>query len=186
MYTVIVSSETTPIEKTRHPVVSVDFDVFYSSDYESVVRIGWSLTGDRAIAEEVAQEAFVVAHRRWERIQRYDNPGAWVRRVAINQSLSWLRRRRVETSGLARVSRERLSEVTAPDSTAEVWRALRTLPKRQVEVLVLVVVEDRSVSDVARILRCGEPTVRTHLRRGRLKLAELLGVDEEVSNGHAK
>jgi len=181
-----VSSDATPIAATgRLRWASADFAGFYSSEYVAVVRIGWSLTGDRAIAEEVAQEAFVAAHRRWDRIQCYDDPGAWVRRVAINRSLSWLRRRRTEASGLARIVREHATNMTPPESTAEVWRALRTLPKRQAEVLVLVVVEDRPVAEVARILRCGEPTVRTHLRRGRLKLAELLGVDEEVSDGHA-
>jgi DNA-directed RNA polymerase specialized sigma24 family protein len=49
------------------------------------------LLGSRVVAEELAQETFLVAYREWDRISRLDNPRAWVRRVAINQRGSFLR-----------------------------------------------------------------------------------------------
>jgi len=176
-------SDAPPSSETASRSAVLDsFESFYRREHESIVRIAWSLTGLRSVAEELAQEAFLEAHRIWQRLQAYDNPGAWLRRVTINRSLSVLRRGAVESRGLSRLKQVRETDVVLPESTDEVWQALRTLPRRQIEVLVLVVVEDRSVADVARILGCGEQTVRTHLRRGRIKLAELLGVDEEVAD----
>lgn len=155
-----------------------DFNAFYRREYEAIVRIAWSVTGRRDVAEELAQESFLAAHRSWPRVAAMDNPGAWMRRVTINRSISALRRGATEVRGLGRLGRERRAEIELPDSTNEVWRALRTLPRRQIEALVLVVVEDRSVPEVAAILDCGEQTVRTHLRRGRRQLAAVLGAQE--------
>jgi RNA polymerase sigma factor (sigma-70 family) len=159
-------------------VLTGEFEAFYRREYEQIVRIGWSLTGRRSVAEEIAQDAFLSAHRDWERVRLLDSPGAWLRRVTINRALSVLRRGVVESRGIGRLGRERVELVELPESTAEVWRVLRRLPRRQIETLVLVVIEDRSVAEVALILECGEQTVRTHLRRGRTKMAELLGVQE--------
>jgi RNA polymerase sigma-70 factor (ECF subfamily) len=160
---------------------AADFDAFFRAQYQPIVRITWSLTGRLALAEELAQEVFLVAHRQWARISNYDDPPAWLRRVAINRALSALRRRAVESRGLARAAGlggGPPDEAELPAAAAEVWRALRALPRRQAEVLVLVIVEDRAVADVARILNCSEHTVRTHLRRGRSKMAEMLGAEE--------
>jgi len=162
---------------------SVAFDDVYRREYASIVRIAWSLSGRRAVAEEIAQDTFVAAHRHWSRVGTYADVGAWLRRVAINASLSTLRRRAVEARGLVRLGSERRHDDVLPESTDEVWTALRKLSRRQAEVLVLVVVEDRSIADVSTILECGEETVRSHLRRGRARLAELLGV--EVSDDDA-
>jgi RNA polymerase sigma factor (sigma-70 family) len=156
----------------------VSFDDFYRDHYAPLVRIGWSLTGRRWVAEELAQEAFLTAHRRWGSISQYDDPAAWIRRVMINRSLSVLRRTTTEARGLVRWSNlARRSELELPEDAAELWQALRRLPRRQTEVLVLVIVEDMAAADVATVLGCGVDTVRTHLRRGRLALATALGAD---------
>ena len=59
------------------------------------------------------------------------------------------------------------------------WAAVRALPRRQRQVVALRFVEDRSIGDIASIVGCDEPTVRTHLRRGRLAVAATLEIDEE-------
>jgi hypothetical protein len=57
------------------------FDVFYRRELRPVVGLAYVLTGRRSAAEDLAQEAFVAAYRRWRDIGGYDDPGAWVRRV---------------------------------------------------------------------------------------------------------
>jgi len=59
------------------------------------------------------------------------------------------------------------------------WDALRSLPDRQAEVVALHYVEDLAVADVARILGIAEGTVKVHLHRGRLALAERLRAELE-------
>lgn len=151
------------------------FEAFYREQYAPGVRLAWALVGRRDVAEELVQDALLCAHDRWEVLQQYDRPDAWLRRVLLNRCTSWHRRRLAEGRLLVRLRSEVPRTVELTEEDGELWRALRSLPRRQAEVLALVVVEDRSVSEVALVLECGEATVRTHLRRGRLRLAELLG-----------
>jgi DNA-directed RNA polymerase specialized sigma24 family protein len=64
------------------------FESFYEREYHSLVGLGFALTGSWPAAEDLAQEAFLAAHQAWQRISRYEQPGAWVRRVAANRPAS--------------------------------------------------------------------------------------------------
>ena len=69
-----------------------DYTTFFRREVRSLVALAAAIAGaDRA--EEIAQEALLRAHREWDRIARYDKPGAWVRRVTINLATSSRRRR---------------------------------------------------------------------------------------------
>lgn len=151
------------------------FDGFYRANYASVVRLAYSLCGSMQIAEELAQEAFVTAHQRWERLHGFDRPDLWVRRVVINRSISYRRREATERRALEQLhDREPPGTVDLPIGDAELWAALRELSPRQAEALALFYVEDQPISEVAKILGLGEETVKTHLKRGRAALAERL------------
>jgi RNA polymerase sigma-70 factor (ECF subfamily) len=152
----------------------LSFEAFYAAEYASVVRLAFALSGRLAVAEEMAQEAFLAAYRRWNRIEQYDVPGAWVRRVVTHRCVSTWRRGLTEARLVARLRRERPPEVVFSPSDERVWREVARLPGRQRQVIALVVVEDRSVAEVAHLLGCSEESVRTHLRRARLRLAERL------------
>jgi hypothetical protein len=58
------------------------FEAFYEREYHRVVGFAYAVAGSWEAAEDATQEAFLRAHRQWERVGRYDQPGAWVRRVA--------------------------------------------------------------------------------------------------------
>ncbi len=157
-----------------------DFSEFFRSQYRPAVALAAALTGRRAVAEELAQEAFSRAYRHWDKIAAYDNPGAWLRRVLLNLAVSSLRRRSREARALASVWSRRDREATQPQPfDDELWLALRTLPKRQAQCLALHYLEHRSVSDIANVLAIAEPTIRVHLSRGRAALARQLGLAEE-------
>jgi RNA polymerase sigma-70 factor (ECF subfamily) len=143
-----------------------DFDAFYARERASVVGLAYVLSGSRAAAEDLAQEAFIKALRHWDRISDYDDPGAWVRRVVSNQAVSGYRRRSAEARALVRLG----GEPPVPDIAQEaalVWEEVRRLPRRQAQVIALRYLDGRRIEEVARILECSENTVKTHLMRAK-------------------
>lgn len=168
---------TTPPDTVR---AREPFETFYEREYRSVVGLAYALSGSRAASEDLAQEAFIAAHRNWDRIGAYDKPEAWVRRVVSNLSVSRYRRLTTEAKALTRLAGMRRDTTTLPELPAEAeafWEQVRRLPKRQSQAIALFYLEDRSVADIAEILECSPNTVKVHLHKGRTQLAERLGVD---------
>lgn len=160
------------------------FEDFYAAEYPGVVRLAVALTGRTDVAEELAQESFVAAYRRWSRVATLDDPAGWVRRVVSNRCVSSGRRYVTELRLLVRLRHQRPSHLDdEPVTDEELWAVVRGLPRRQAQVVALTFVEDRSVADIAGLLGCGEETVRTHLRRGRQAVSQRLGLDRQVEDG---
>ena len=140
------------------------------------------LCGRRSVAEELAQDAFVAAFRHWDRVSGYDDPAAWVRRVAVNLATSWLRRRTRELRALTRLASRREDEPGGrADNDDEFWRAVRALPRRQAQCVALRYLDDQSTDEIAAVLGIAVTTVRVHLHAARVALAVSLGetLDEE-------
>jgi RNA polymerase sigma-70 factor (ECF subfamily) len=148
-----------------------DFTSFYRREYGPVVGLAFVLSGSHSAAEEIAQEAFAAAFRQWERVGHLESPGAWVRRVAVNRSVSRFRRLLVEARTLLRSSPK--SEAYEAE-TVLVWEAVRGLPRRQAEAVALRYLHDLPLSEVAGVMKCSVDTVRTHLKRAHQKLAKEL------------
>lgn len=159
---------------------SDDFDAFFRREYRSLVGLAFVLTGDRATAEDLAQDALLAAHRKWDELADYDDPGAWVRRAVANRSASVWRRRARELRAMTRL-RARAVEVIpaldAPDD--EFWDTVRALPARQAQCVALRYLEDRPTEEIAEILEIAPATVRVHLHEGRATLARQLGEPDE-------
>jgi RNA polymerase sigma-70 factor (ECF subfamily) len=151
------------------PADRLCFEDFFAAEYAAIVRIAAVLTGSVAIAEDLAQDAFVAASLKWDRISTYDDPRAWVRRAVLNRSASRFRRQASEQRALRRLRRPPAIEL--PPIRDDVWIAVRRLPRRQVQVLLLTVLDGRTIDDVGQILGCSVNTVRTHLARARARLA---------------
>ncbi len=154
---------------------AVTFDELYRRDFHSLVALAYGLSGSRTGAEEIVQEAFLAAHRRWARISQYDDPSLWLRRVVLNRSVSAVRRRVAEARAMARLRAGPNRPHVLPEFHEELWRAMRRLPPRQAKAVVLHYVDDCSVAEVASILGCTDGTVKTHLHRARRTLADALG-----------
>src|SRR5258706_15420575 len=80
-------SDDSAIQCETPVTVMHSFDDFYQAEYGRVFGIAYALVGDRDRADDVAQDAFVSLHRRWDDVSRFDRPDLWVRRVAINGAL---------------------------------------------------------------------------------------------------
>jgi RNA polymerase sigma factor (sigma-70 family) len=149
---------------------SSDFSGMFREEYPAVVRTAYLILGDRAAAEDVAQEAFSRLYARWARISRYERPGAWVRRVAIRLAGRARRARRIT---FALTDDRAAGQVVSSDP--DLQRALLALPPSQRAAVALHYLEGRPVAEVASILGCATPTAKVHLHRARKRLGTLLG-----------
>lgn len=149
----------------------------YRREYPALMILAYGLSGSRAAAEELVQDAFLAAHRQWSRIGSYDDLGAWLRRVVVNRSVSAVRRRVAETRALTRLGGRRELPGVLPEPDEELWRAVRGLPRRQAQAVALHYFDDRSIAQTAAILDCAEGTVKAHLHAARQALAKVLRVE---------
>jgi len=170
-------------EETTQPMPVVrslgDFGAFYRREYAAVSTLTMVLTRSRAAAEDITQDAFLRAHRDWERVGLFESPEGWVRRVATNLAVSRFRRLRSEAKAVLRLR----PGATAPEMNPEAmefWAEVRRLPPRQAQVIALHYVEDRSVDDIAETLGIASGSVKTHLHRARRALAKSFGSMEEA------
>lgn len=170
-----------PIAADAHADVDQSgYDAFFRAEYPRLVTLLVAVTGSRAVAEELAQEALLRAHVRWDRINRYDRPGAWARRVALNLASNQRRRGRSERRAVERLTRQREPYAFADAGPSDdFWELVRRLPRQQAAAVALHHLEDRSVAEVATILGCAEGTAKAHLHRGRTALARMLDLPEE-------
>jgi RNA polymerase sigma-70 factor (sigma-E family) len=152
-----------------------DFLEFFAAEFWPLRRTGFLLTGDWDQAEELAQEAMARTYAVWARVRGYDRPAAYARKVLLNRHRSVLRRAVVE-------ARHRLA--TRPDDRHQpefggdelvLWQALRKLPSRQREAIVLRFYLDLPEAEVSRLLGVPPGTVKSWTHRGLARLRDRLG-----------
>ena len=164
-----------PVKASSEPL---SFDDFYRREHRHVLGLAFVLTGNRSVAEDVAQDAFTAAFRQWPSVAAYDSPGAWVRRVVCNQAASVLRRRVREAKALVRLARRTPAYLELDEGDEAFWQAVRRLPPRQAQAVALYYLEDCSVREISAVLDCSEGTVKTHLSRARAAVARQLRLEE--------
>jgi RNA polymerase sigma-70 factor (sigma-E family) len=146
------------------------FDDAFTDLYALAYRVAFKILGDRGDAEDVAQETLARALVRWKRLE--DKPQGWVSRVASNLAIDRYRRRR-------RHFDDRAGALSMVDpllvERMDLADALRRLPGRQREVVVMRYLLDWSEHDVAAALGCSAGAVKQHASRGLHALRERLG-----------
>jgi RNA polymerase sigma-70 factor (ECF subfamily) len=160
-----------------------DFDAFYLGSYARLVAELYGVVG-LADAEDAVQEAFARASVRWERIRDYDQPVAWVRRVAFNLAVSSLRSSRRKLAAYGRLGPPPLAPPPSEDAVL-LGQALRRLPRRHREVLVLHYLADLPVEEIASVLSIPAGTVKGRLFRARAALERELGEGRPAEASHA-
>lgn len=145
----------------------------FHAHYPGMVRVGYLLTGDRALAEELAQEAFVRTWRRWDQVRSREAAPAYLRATVVNLARMSLRRRVIELRHRATLALDEPAGDEQPGTTAriDVRRALLRLPLRKRTCLVLRFYADLSEEDTARALGVAVGTVKSQTHRA-LKLLE--------------
>lgn len=167
-------------EVTRSQVSpkAAGFSDFYRREYSNAVGFAFVMSGDRWAAEDLAQDAFAAVHRDWDRIGRYDNPSAFVRRAVANRSVSRFRRLGAERRALTRMPERTVEEPILSVESDSVWAAVRSLPRRQAQTVALVYIYGLSLTEVGEVLGLSPGTAKTHWQRARQRLARRLAVTE--------
>jgi RNA polymerase sigma-70 factor (sigma-E family) len=138
------------------------FEEFMAARLPALLRYATALSGDRAEADDVVQEALTRALVRWGRIGRLDEPYAYVRTMVTNEFLSRKRRHRFWLVPLDRHDR---AEPPPPPPGDDLWSRLATLPRQQRVVLVLRFYEGLTDDEIAEVLGCRSGTVRGYASR---------------------
>ena len=152
----------------------MDFEELVETESRGLLAAVYTIVGDQHRSEEIVQEAFERGFRRWRRVSRLDRPGAWVRRVAINEAISATRRRASEHRALARIDgladRTATGDPLAALDDEGVWAEVRRLPQEQAAVVALRYGADLGIEDIAETLQLTVPSVKSLLHRARAAL----------------
>ncbi len=151
-----------------------EFEAFYRADYGAVVALTLALTGSHAVAEDLAQEAFLRVHRDWQRVRDMNSPGAWVRRIAVNLCRSRFRRLRSEAAAFMRLTTVSTTHTRPPTEYDAFWAEVRKLPLRQKQAIALFYLDDMRVAEIAEVLDVAAGTVKALLHQGRDRLERQL------------
>ncbi len=147
------------------------FEEFVSSDLSRLSRFAAVLCGDRWLAEDVVQEVLARAQLRWAVISGLDQPDAYVRRMLVNEFLSWHRRLRRTVLMSEVPETPDTSDPAARHADRDVLVAeLAKLPRRQRTVIVLRYYGGLSDVEIADDLGCSAGTVRSHASRALARL----------------
>ena len=144
----------------------MDFDTLVASRGDALLRFAYVLCGDAHLAEDLVQTVLARAYAKWSRVSASERVEPYVKRMIVNEHLSWRRRRssgEVAVAVPGDVPRADTAESYA-DRDA-MWRLLATLPRRQRAVLVLRYYEDLPDAAIAEALGCTESTVRSYATR---------------------
>jgi len=154
-------------------VGSLRFEDVYAAMFHDAYRVAYRLLGDRSEAEDSAQEACARAYARWTSVHDYARP--WCVRVAGNIALDRLR-----ALERARKHAPALDDQTVPGHAAaatlrmDLYRALKTLPSRQRQVVMLRYLGDVPEQETAHLLGISSGAVKTHASRGLARLREVI------------
>jgi RNA polymerase sigma-70 factor (sigma-E family) len=148
----------------------VSFDDFVTARLPALLRYATVVTCDPHLAEDIVQEVLLRVQQRWSRVAAADQPEAYVKRMVLNEFLSWRRRRAAREVPLSlgrldQVSRATPDPGTVVDERDELVRHIAALPPRQRAVLALRYFEGLDDAEIAALMHCRQITVRSHCSR---------------------
>jgi RNA polymerase sigma-70 factor (sigma-E family) len=159
-------------------VTSEEFAEFYAASKDRCLRAAVASGLPPASAEEAVAEAFARAWAGWSKVRSLHSPSAWVVRTAVNADISWWRRRRREV--VTDAAHENAVAATEGDRD-DLLDAVRRLPPRQREVVVLRYLLDLDTAGTAAWLGIAAGTVTAHLHHALATLRADLSRLEEPS-----
>jgi len=139
----------------------------YAAHGPEAVRLAFLLTGDRDLAEDLAQDAFVRVARRFGDLRGPEAFGPYLRKTVVNLCKGHWRRRKVERSYLARATASSAASTELPDIGLRdaLWGQVQALPHRQRAAIVLRFYEDLSEQQTADLLDCSPGAARALVAR---------------------
>jgi len=167
-------------------VSTIDVDglvvALFEREGRSLVRLARLFVDDRNAAEDLVQEAFIRLARSAHRIQDESKAASYLRSIVLNLARDNNRRGLVSLRHHLPQDERRVStedEIELRDDQQQVIDALRELPHRQRNALVLRYYEELGIDDIAAAMSISRNSVKTHLQRGLATLEQRLGVAHE-------
>ena len=149
----------------------------YAAHYNQLVRLAVMLVHDVQTAEEVVQDAFEAMHLAWRRLRDSEKALSYLRQTTVNRSRSVLRHRKVVEMHAPKPAPDEQSAEHAALTLIErsaVTSALRALPERQREAIVLRYYGDFSEADIAKAMGISKGAVKSHTARAIAALKSIL------------
>ena len=146
-------------------------EVLFRRHYADLLRLAFVMLGSREAAEDAVQDGFVALHRKWPSLRDPEAAEAYLRSAVLNRCRSWVRRQVTQRATrpllLVREHHERPEDTTVGrDEAGSLVAIMRTLARRQREVLACRFVLELSVAETALLLEISEGSVKTHTHRG--------------------
>jgi RNA polymerase sigma-70 factor (sigma-E family) len=147
----------------------MSFEEYVRQRLQALLRFAMVIACDPHLAEDIVQDVLARSHGRWARISSMDHPEAYLKRMVVNDYLSWRRRSRRVTPYTA----DALDAATspAPDHAVahgerdELMSRIAALPAKQRAVVALRYYDGHTDAEIAEILGCREATVRSQASR---------------------
>lgn len=161
-----------------------DLEEFCEREFPRLVGLLRLYCGDESLAQDLAQEALTRAVAHWPRISRFESPGGWTYRVAVNLANSRFRRRKVARRVETWLQVEANAAFEAPDfaTPLAVRAAVLTLPDRQREALILQHFVGLEAERIGELMGCSPQAVRNLTHRARERLRPVLASLEEEAD----
>ncbi len=142
------------------------FEEFVAAQLRPLLGMASAMSGDPGLAEDLVQEVLLKAHRHWRKIEKLDVPAGYVRRMLVNEFLSWRRKwaRMVPTAETDLVD-DAPDHATSHADRQALASELARLPRRQQAVLAMRYFGGLSDTEIADVLGCRVTTVRAYVSR---------------------
>lgn len=161
-------------------LTGVEFEQYVTAARQRLYRFAVVLCGDPVLANDLMTDVLGRAFERWHQVSAADDPHAYVRRMLVNEFISWKRRRSrmMPYLEVAELADRQANRTAAPEldhdnryvERTALLEELSRLPTRQRAAIVLRYYEDLSDGDIAAALGCRVGTVRSLISRGLAKL----------------
>jgi RNA polymerase sigma-70 factor (sigma-E family) len=167
----------------------VTFDEWTRGGLPQLLRFATVLCGSAYLAEDVLQDVAIKAHRNWEVIDSADNPDAYLRRMVVNEYLTW-RRKWSRYVPCAEIFQDEHIADHAEQAAVrdQLMTELAKLPRRQRTVLVLRYYSGLTDNEIAETLQCAPVSVRAYASRAlaalRIELKAPTDLIQEVHHAY--
>ena len=161
-----------------------DFTEFMLGCWPRLARLGYALTGDRGLGEDLAQTALARAYASWPRVVRAGNPDAYVRKIVVNACRDGFRRRRVNEVLTHSLPDVMTGDMASLEQRPDLFAALMKLPAGQRAIVVLRYWLDLTETETAAAVGCSVGNVKSQASRALAKLRASAELTDEVNNDH--
>ena len=161
---------TAPAQQQHAEAREATFEQFFHAHEDTILGYLWRITGDEQASHDIAQETFLRAWQRFEQVSRYEQPRAWLFRVATNLASNHRRHRSIHDATVTHISPTlpaTLDPAAGIAESAVVRAALLAMPVRQRSALVLRVVYGLSIPEIAEAIGASKAAAAMTLSRAR-------------------